>query len=34
MTTTNGYEVSFQGDKNVKLDDGDGCTTCEYTKNF
>lgn len=31
----NGYRVSFWGDEHVlKLDSGDGCTTCEFTKSI
>ena len=30
--TTDGFEVSSWGDKNVlELDSGDDCKTCEYT---
>lgn len=28
--TANGYQVSFWGDENVKLDSGDGYTTSKY----
>lgn len=32
--TSNGYEVSLEGDEHVlKLDSGDSCTTSVYTKN-